>query len=328
LDGIFDELGTKRDDDHRRHAVDAVIVGLTENEHLRKLAASKYSIKGIHFEQPWENFRDQLKEKVKNINVSFKVQRKVSGALHEETSYGFTGKQDENGQNIYVYRKSLDALTMPMVEKIVDTEVRKIVKNRLIEKGINIENGDRKIPKEVWSLPLYMKTTKSDKKVPIKKVRIHDVFNKMIPIKDKSGKLYRYVSPGSNHHIEIYEYKDEKGRIKKDGIIVTTFEAVQRSHRGEPVVQKEHGTGKKFICSLAANETFMVTTENERKILHRIEKITESNGNISIILRPYTYSGKCRDSDKPPLILRKSPNTLKGYKVTVDPLGRIWPTKD
>ena len=326
LDGIFDELGTRRDDDHRRHAVDAVIVGVTKNEHLRRLAKCKYSLSAEAFDPPWGDFREEVREKVRHIKVSHRVQRRVSGALHEETSYGATGKKDENGQDVYVYRKPLDALTPAMVEKIVDPVVRELVKNRVTEKGFNVKGGERrKIPKEVWKEPLYMKTRKSDKKVLIKKVRIADVFNNMLAIKDESDNVYRYVAPGSNHHIEIFEYKDSKGRTKRDGVVVTMFEAVQRSQRGEPVIKRDHGPYRKFICSLARNELFNVKMSDQTELLHRVEKMSESSG---IILRPHTYGGVCKDTDKPPLILRRSPNTLLGSKVSLDTLGNKWASND
>ncbi|MHC4194271.1 MAG: hypothetical protein ACYSP9_08900, partial [Planctomycetota bacterium] len=63
-------------------------------------------------------------------------------------------------------------------------------------------------------------------------------------------------------------------------------------------------------------------TDDGSKVLHRVQKLTQSG---TIVLRPHTYAGKLSDYDKPPLIQRRSPNTLKGHKVTVDPLGRIWP---
>lgn len=325
LDGIFEELGTKRDDDHRRHAVDAVVVGVTENEHLRRLARSKYSVTGVSFDLPWHNFRDEVREKVKSVNVSHRDSRKVSGKLHEETNYGLTGKKDESGQDIYVYRKPLDALTVPMVEKIADPVVREIVKSRFVEKGISLDSGDRKIPKEVWKEPLYMRRTKSDKKVPIKSVRIHDVKTNVIPLKDKTGKVYRVVEPGSNHHIEILQYKDKKGNIKKDGKVVTMFEAVQRSQRADPVIQKDHGPDKKFICSLAINEMFMLKLDDGTEILHRVQKIIHDG---RIVFRPHAFAGKVSDSDQPPLIQRRSASTVEGYKVTVDPIGRVWPAND
>jgi CRISPR-associated endonuclease Csn1 len=241
------------------------------------------------------------------------VCRKISGKLHEETNYGPTGKKD-----IYVYRKPLDALTAPMVEKIVDPVVREIVKNRLAEKGISPDSGDRKIPKEVWKEPLYMRTTKSDKKVPIKTVRIHDVKTNVIPLKDRAGKVYRFVEPGSNHHIEIFEYKDNKGRIKRDGEVVTMFEAVRRSQAGDLVVRRDRPG---FVCSLAINEMFMMKMADGLDVLNRIQKIS-SNGQI--FFRPHTFSG---DLGKR-LPISKKPNTLMGSKVTIDPIGRLHPAND
>ncbi len=328
MDGIFDELGVRRDDDHRRHAVDAVVVGVTENEHLRKLARSKYSVTGMFFDLPWQNFREEVREKVRHINVSHRVQRRVSGKLHEETNYGLTGKKNEKGQDIYVYRKPLDGLTIPMIKDIVDTVVREIVKNRLLEKGIDLNAGDRKIPKEVWKEPLYMRTKKSDKKVPIKSVRIHDVKTNVILMKDNTGKVYRVVEPGSNHHIEIFEYTDKKGNVKRDGKVISMFDAIQRGQRGESVVCKDYNDGKNFVCSLAQNESFMLELDEDSTELHRVQKITQSGNNITITLRPHTYSRKVSDSDKPPLVQRRTPNTLKGHKVTVDMLGRVHMAND
>jgi hypothetical protein len=170
-----------------------------------------------------------------------------------------------------------------------------------------------------------MKTTKSGKKVPIKKVRVYNIAENVIPMKDYLGQPYRYVEPGSNHHIEIFEYTDAKGKTKKDGRVISMFEAVQRNLRGEPIIRKGYGDGKKFACSLAINEIFMLELEGGIKELYRVQKIIQDG---RIVFRPHTYSGKVSDTDKPPLIQRRNYNTLNGYKVTIDPLGRIYPAND
>lgn len=150
LNSILDYTGAglKNRDDHRHHAVDAVVTGVTEQKHLGGLAASKYDKGGIEFDAPWEGFRDQVAERINGINVSHRVTRKVSGQLHDETNYGPTGLKDEKGQDVFVYRKRLDALTLPMARNIVDSEVRGIVFGRLREFGIEPE-GKGKIGKEV-----------------------------------------------------------------------------------------------------------------------------------------------------------------------------------
>jgi len=324
LNETLDGSLVKNRDDHRHHAIDAIVTALTSNLHLRNLARVRYAPVRTKLDEPWTGFRDEVAAKINVINVSHRVTKKVSGQLHEETSYGPTGRKDENGQDIFVYRKPLEALTPAMAGKIIDPVVREIVQKRLEKFGIDTSKGSAKISKEVWKEPLYMKSLNS-KQVPIKKVRIGDVFNNMIMIKDAEGRPYRAVAPGSNHHIEIFEHKDKKGNIKRDGRVITMFDTVQRSQRGEPVVRRDYGDRKKFVCSLAINEMFMLELEDGSKALHRVQKISQ---NGTIILRSHTYAGKLSDSDRPPLIQRKSPNTLKGYKATVDPLGRIWPAND
>ncbi|MCF7954231.1 MAG: type II CRISPR RNA-guided endonuclease Cas9 [Phycisphaerae bacterium] len=327
LNDILDYTGAglKNRDDHRHHAVDAAVTALTRNKHLKALAKSKYSNSNdSQFGPPWPEFRGQLEDKVNKINVSHRVTRKVSGQLHEETAYGPTGLEDEKGQDIFVYRKGLEALTPKMVDKIVDPVVKEIIKDRLNEHGIDVDKKPGSIHKSVWEKPLYMKSI-NGKGPLIKKVRIRDVFNNMIPIKDKSGKPYRYVASGNNHHIEIFEYTDKKGNLKREGKVVSMFEAVNRKRDNKPVICRDCGDGKTFVCSLGKNELFMLEVEEGVFVLHRIQKFDQKG---SIILRPHTYAGQVSDTDKPPLIQRKSANTLNGYKVTVDPIGRIFRAND
>jgi len=308
-------------DDHRHHSIDAAVVAVTRPEHLRQLGKSKYSNATSSFPPPWPHFREELAEKAKHINVSHRVTRRARGRLHDETSYGATGRKDEKEQDIFVYRKKLEDLTGAMVEKIVDPVVKEIVKERLREKGYAPEEKSTKLPKDIWQEPLYMKTTKSNKKVPIKKVRIRDVFNNMIFLNDREGRPYRAVAPGNNHHIEIFEYTDKRGNIKREGKVITMFEAVQRSQQGKPIVKKDYSDGKRFVCSLAINEMFMLEMDNGLEELYRVQKISR---NGQIYLRPHTYAGDLKKQKG----ISKLPNKLKGHKVTVDMLGRVHMAND
>jgi CRISPR-associated endonuclease Csn1 len=319
LDGIFTEMGVRRDDDHRRHAVDALIVAVTDNDHLRQLAVSKYAkyaVTGARFETPWPMFRDEAREKVKRINVSHRVCRKVSGALHKETSYGRTDKDRR-----YVFRKKLEELTLPMVKDIVDGVVRELVKRRLEERGIDLDGKDRKPPKDVWRQPLYMKTTESTKQVRIKRVRIYNVAENMIPVKDSSGQAYRYVEPGSNHHVEIFEYVEGPKAGARDAEVVSTYEAIRRSRNGEPVVQRNHGSHTRFICSLAINDMVLMPEKTGELELYRVQKM---NAAKQIYFRHHTAS-RINEEET---VIRKQANLFGGKKVSVDPLGGILPAND
>ena len=320
LNTILDPTGSgeKNRADHRHHAIDAVVTAVTSNEHLRRLAESKYGNRGDGFAPPWEEFREEVEENVRQINVSHRVRRKVSGELHEKTFYGPTS---ETG--IYVYRKDLTALTPAMVAKIVDPVVREIVEERLRACKIDGQR-DKKIPKEVWNEPLYMRTTKSDKKVLIKKVRIRDVFGKTISFRDGSGSVYKTAKPGSNHHVEIFEYTnetDKSGRPRRDAVVVSLFDAVQRSKRGEPVVCRDHGPGTRFVCSLAINEMVLMDNGSGEMDLYRVQKMDVSK---TVYFRQHT-AATLEDEGT---LIRKAAHVFEGYKVVVDPLGRVYRAND
>ncbi len=311
-------------DDHRHHAIDAAVIAVTGPEHLRQLGKSKYSDGTISFQPPWPHFREELAEKVKHINVSHKPRRKVSGALHEETNYGPTGLKDEKGQEYFVYRKKLEDLTVPMVSKIVDDTVKGIVKSRLAEFGIDPDKKvkERNISKDIWTTkPLYMKTKKSKKKIPIIKVRIMEVLGNTEGIKDKDGKTYRYVKPGSNHHVEIWEYTEGEKKGKRESVVVTMFEAVRRSCNGEPVVQRNRGLGTRFVCSLAINDMVMMKNKAGEMDLYRIQKM---DANKIVRFRHHTAA----KIDKKETYIDKTAHLFDGYKVTLDPLGRIYAAND
>ena len=296
----------KNRDDYRHHSIDAVVVAVTKNEHLRNLAKSKYSKVGSIFQEPWPNFKEEVQEKVKHIDVSHRVTRKVSGALHEETHYW----KEENGPHAgkFITSKPLDGkFTKNFAEHICDDTVKKLVFERLSEYDYE--------PKKAFAEPIYLKN-KSGNPVPIRKVR---VWKESYTLKKIRGNIW--VEPGSNHHIEIYEYTDGKKKGKRDGEVVTMFEAVRRKKDGEPVVNREHGPDKKFVCSLSINEMFMLESDNREYDLCRIQKMSQ---NKVIVLRPHTFAGDLK-KQKP---INKTPNSLKGYKVTVDPLGRIHRAND
>ncbi|ARN56776.1 type II CRISPR RNA-guided endonuclease Cas9 [Sedimentisphaera salicampi] len=328
LNSILNTIGsTKNRDDHRHHAVDAAVTALTNQQHLRDLAYTKKRTEDLAMTEPWKGFRQELKESINSINVSHRVRRKVSGRLHEDTAYGPTGITNENGDEYYVYRKPLESLTLPMVHKVVDPTVREILLERLRENGIHTEGKTKSIPKKVWEEPVYMKSRK-DARVPIKKVRIRTVYNNVAKIKDEEGKPYKAVTLGSNHHIEIFEFTDKKGNTKREGKVVSLFEAARRNKEGRPIVCRDYGDGKKFICSLAKNEMFMMKMDDGSFKLHRVQVVSLIVNQQVIILRPATFAGAGKSSDSPPIVQRKNANTLKGYKVTVDPLGNINPAND
>jgi CRISPR-associated endonuclease Csn1 len=293
-----DGLDLKNRDDHRHHAIDAIIIALTNRSRLQQLAKRRGD---EELPRPWQSFRLDVEGAVNSINVSHRVRRKVAGALHEETIYGPTAAPGE-----FVYRKPLSALTAAMVEDIRDPSIRQLVAERLKRFGIN-PGEKKKIPGEVWKEPLAMNSG-----VLVKKVRLIRRDQTIRPVTNKRTAL---VKPGSTHHIVLFELPNGDREL----IAVSMLDAIQRIKNGEAVVQRSHpnNAAAKFLLSLSKNE--MVLLEHQgRQGLYRFDTAAATSGQMWF--RFHTAGGK--SSEKLGEV-SKRPSTIKARKVTVDPLGRI-----
>lgn len=314
--------------DHRHHAIDAVVIALTNRSlfhKLSRLSAQSISLDKSRFDvpPPWDGFYDDVYEKIDQMIVSHAPARKISGALHEDTAYGHfkeevadpkTGKISIEDR--FVYRKPLATLTANEVGKIRDAKVRELVEARLAQSGNNSKTafGDPNNP-----------LLHADGKTPIRTVRLVTNFNKATThaIQKGQGRDYKFFKYGNNHHVEIIEHV-ETG--KRKGVFVTAMEAARRT-RGtcntekSSIVQRDHGKEWKFVMSLAVND--LVSVENgERTDFYRVQLLDGSNE--AIVLRKHTAAMLDDNTTR----LKKTPNSLQATKVSSDPLGNLSPCND
>ncbi len=332
MNAILNDGGMKTRDDHRHHAVDAAAVTLISQGLIQRMsnAAKKADRTAGHhlftpIEEPWENFLQDLKKTIDNITVSHRVSRKANGPLHEETNYSPT-KYDEKGKPYVHIRKPLEKMSGNDVKNIVDPQVKKAVQEKLKELG----KEDTKLFQESQNLPCL--TAKDGRKIPIKKARIKKSAS---PMTVGAGPRERHVSPGSNHHVEIFEVKDKKGKVKWDGEVVSRFEAMKRKKEKQPIVKRDHGPDKKFIFSLALGEVIKIDEENGKRGLYVIRSVFSNINkdkksprlafvkiNDARLKKDIKQAGDWKTSFLEPL--RK----LNCRKVSVDPLGRVRPAND
>lgn len=308
-----DEADLKNRDDHRHHAVDAIVVALTNRSRLQQLAAiarqGGTDRTGEVLPDPWDEFRQQAGERVNSIIVSYRVRRRVSGALHKETVYG---RAEATGE--YVVRKPLESLTPAMAEKIRDPVVRSLVAQRLGEFGIKLGRGGGKIPAEVWKEPLYMPARNADRRPLIRSVRIVVPSDAIVPIRGGAS----YVDPGNTHHVCLFEIS-ENGKTRKDAVFVSMLEALRRVRDREPIIQPAHPAqpAARFLMSLSGNELLLLRHEG-REDFYRFD--TAASTSKQMWFRHHTFAGKSSDKR---LRVSKKPGTFEGKKVTVDPIGRV-----
>lgn len=218
----------KSRDDHRHHAVDAIVIALTTESTIQRAAfeAQRHDRASGHllpryFSPLWptlgdidqriRDFRNEIRQVVGAINVSHRAKHKMSGEMHDETNYS---KPHKDGKSEVVHiRKGVAGLSVKDIDNIVDPEVRKAVKNKAEELGDLAACETRK----EW--PML-----NDR--PIRKVRMKKVLD-VTTI--GNGTSPRYVAESSNHHIGIYAQIDSQGKEKRwDGVIVSLMEAYQR----------------------------------------------------------------------------------------------------
>lgn len=329
--GLNSVLGTadapvKNREDHRHHAVDAVTIALTDRSRLQQLAKARG---GGELSPPWEGFRRNVEASVRAIQVSHRVERRVSGALHEETLYGPTAKPWKGGAETadgqvkerpwaagwveetgtFTYRKPLEALTTAMVPEIRDASVRDVVRQRLAQHGLS-PDANKGIPASAWKEPLRMP---GEHGAIIKKVRLLRQDQTIQSI--RSG--HACIKTGSNHHVCIFEF-EEDGKKKRTAVWVSMMEAARRVRGKEPLIRRVHPSRKeaRFVMSLSRGELVLAMFKGQERLCVFQTGASTTN---QMIFTGHTDARKKNEKEK----FSATPSTLSARKVTVDPLGRI-----
>ncbi|MEP1150946.1 MAG: type II CRISPR RNA-guided endonuclease Cas9 [Balneola sp.] len=332
----------KNRDDHRHHAVDAIVVALTNRSTLKRLSDENKMITSaewmdideseketyqemkrrvgerIGLRDPWETFWKDVESSINNITVSHRVSRKISGALHEETYYGPTLEKAPKKKEMMVVRKPVHQLSKKELGLIRDEGIRAIVNNEIkarVDEGKSQETAIKSLETD----PPYIISSKAS--VPIKKVRLlmEKDPEKMHAFENEKGDINRYALYGNNHHIAIYKTVDEKGEPKQVGEVVQAMEAARRVKDGEPIVMKDYRPDHEFMFSLSIND-MIINHEDEE--IYRLQKI-ESSGKMTFRHQHIALKGSTD-----PGVLRKMPNTLISSKVKISPIGEVFPAND
>lgn len=333
------QIGTYKKNryDHRHHAVDAVVIALTDRSMVQSLATQN-AHKGNRIEIPeFPLPRRELEEKVRNIVVSFKPDHGAEGKLSKDT---LLGKIKIDGKETYVCRASLTfrrkriSLSEKNLDDIVDAKIRNDVKEFV---------NSRKEKKLKEALQEF------SEKTGIKKVRIKN--HGQTPIAITSGKVPRYYEPIDYFAALVWEIPGEKTTYKAQYIRRTEVE--KDEHNRWVVKRKVKEAGKPHpaaqeLCLLHKND-YLEFFEGGKSYLCRVAGYKANDQAIDI--RPIYAATDCKDwvySTNEKMIEtsscwikekngEKKPqdgqnhfavNTLfgklKARAVTVNPIGRVF----
>lgn len=336
----------KNRDDLRHHAVDALIVALIGPKEVQTLskaaqAASELGLKRNFLNSEiappstatGEAFLDVVFRAVDRVVVSHRVDRKLSGSLHDETNYG--AKKNEKGQR--AIRKPLTEFTSAaQIDAIIDPAIRKLVSKKWEENG-----GDAK---KFASNPPFM-TARDGRLIPIKKARYRKTNTTIAvgrvklekrygrrgrPLSDEArteiDKRSRYVETASNSHMEVYAVLENGVEKEWRANVVSTFDAYERKRRKKPVVQRDFGPGTRFLFSLALNE-IVASKDGELLVVAGISQGVE----LECKRINDGRSAKRRKDEKTRVRFRSATGNFMSQglrKMRIDALGNVFPANE
>lgn len=319
LNSVLNDGDVKTREDHRHHAVDAIAIALASPEMVQIVSqAAQTAEKQGHrrwwklIQEPWEGFLGDCKAAIDRIVISHAPNKPVRGSLHKETNYS-PPKENSEGETVVHVRKSIEVLSESEVNNIVDHAVRQSVLDKIQESG-------KTKPADAFKNGMNTPLHKNGK--PIRKVRIASK-TPVIPVGE--AERTRFVSPGNNHHIEIFEQTDKKGKVKWVGRVVSLYECYRRQAKGLPVIEREDPDGGRFVFSLCGGDMVEMLDESGAIQLFIVRGISAfTNGTIQL---SFMRHSDARDISKVPKQGRaKVPNVMQQLqcrKVSVTPLGEI-----
>lgn len=315
LNAILSETGEKTRADHRHHAIDALVAALAHPGYTQRLSgwfqardsASPQPLPAL--DPPFPNVRALAAAKAQEIVVSHRVRRKVSGALHKDTTYGDAGPAEASGGIAYhwfVTRKPLEALTPKLLandEAWPDAHVRDTLRVWVADHGGDLKKAF------AGAYP-----TVSDGGAPIRKVRIRVKQQRKLMAKLKNG----YADLGNNHHVNVYIKPDGKPAFE----VISLLNAANRLRVGQHKKKSIYDNNVKFLFSLATGDT--VRLGGDRNGLWVVRKLSAKG---QITLWPINDT----DAEKHGTLFEPTIGGMMNRgaeKVSVDPIGRIRPARD
>ena len=330
--------------DHRHHAIDAAVVGVTDRGLLQRVARAAGLAEDqdldrlfVDLDQPWRAFRDDLRSALQAITISHKPDhgrtrfpRKdhdiTSGRLHNDTAYGLTGEVNDKGIPIVVRRKMLLGLKPEDIGAVADQELQAALYDTT--KGLSGKDFEMAL-RRFSSQGSQTRDRNGDPLFKgIRRVRVREALN-VIPIQDAFGRVYKGYKGDANAHYDVWAMPDGKWVTKwkdwsgKDhSSIVSMFEA----HGRTAVLSKPHPAAKR-VLRLRQNDLLAIERNGGPREIVRVVKFA-SKGDL--VLAPHNEAGalKARDADRsdPFKYINTSASGLKRDKarqIRIDPLGHI-----
>lgn len=306
LNAILSDSSEKSRDDHRHHAIDAIIAAVSDEGLVQDLSAvaqqyesrtdrERAFLPSVH--EPWGGFHADVRGVIERMNVSHRATRTLAGPLHAESIY--SKPHQEGGQTEFRIRKELRSLSAKEIkgDQIVDPQVRRLVQEKFESLG---GGAPEKVFADIGNLPVL--PNKSGAPIPIRRVRIRAEVRAR-PI--GQGVRQRYVASGkdSNFASMVYAILDPQGNETRwvHEIIdrLTAHERLSANHHreGEKVLIADEQDGKRrFKFAMIKNDMLLLTGPDGTDVLYRVQKLSVNEIQLCEHNRPLVGTGADRTS--------------------------------
>ena len=297
-DGTFE----KSRDHHGHHAIDGLVVAMTDRALLKKVSEitqtnweNQERILS-HIDPPIVDIFDQAKERLSRLIVSHRKDHGLGGELHNKTAYGIVGEFKENAMSVVQHKIPITSVTGSNITQIKNDFIRESLQN--IIAGSTSETS-LKDAINVFS-----------NKTGIRRITLIENMS-VVPIKDKTGHIYKAFKPDGNYCYDIWTNGN-----KWEGKIISRFEANSKNFN-----KKQHCLMRLFVGDTLCCEL------NEQKKFYHILGITDGKVTLAEIHEAGNLKERDRDKKDYFKYIFKAPSKLKDFKarlVHVDECGFVY----
>ncbi len=329
LNTVLSVHGEKNRDDHRHHAVDAAVIGVTDQGLLQRFAAASADARQQQLGKlvdsmplPWPSYREHVARAVAHVVVSHRPDHGHEGGLHNETAYGLR----PDGR--VTHRVMLDSLkSADELEKKTFADER--LKAWLLERTAGLSG--KAFAERIDAL---------QRERGIRRVKIVEPLS-VIPIRDPargdrhgtdpSGepRAYKGYKGDSNYGIEIW--RDERARWQ--GTVISTFDAhrIVRDHGGGDAGWRRlrHPSlaqnGRPLVMRLTNGDCVRLDLDG-RTPLMVVAKISQNGQVFMAEHHEANVDARNRDKDSGFKYVSKMAGSFqaaRARRVTVSPIGEV-----
>ncbi len=312
----------KNRNDHRHHALDAVVIGLIDRALLQKVATAagraeqRFSRNWAKdWPDPWTGFRDDVIRSMEKITISHKADHGVEGELHEGTNYGVVA-DPVTGEPRLASRKALTALTEPEMTRIGDLKIRAELEERMRD------IDDQGLPNKDRTKEIIAMLAEYGKETSVRRVRVHKVQADYETIRHNGHQ--KAVIPGENYCVDLVQTTNGKWH----GVGVTRFAANRQKRLGATTpLWKQQYPDAQHIMRVRKGDLLMLEKDGREQVMVVVQLHSSAN---RFFLVGHTEAGTLNDrhKDKDDLFRwdMASFSKLKDRKarlVYVDPAGKV-----